>query len=131
MNAEEITQKLVTGSKNLDCMKQEVISVVNTVLGLLKPIDFVNRREEIIATVGCHWKISPCVTKLTVQCVLVDSDIGGSWHSHCAYYSIGNPSISLYDVKRVHKALPVFVAGMRHSFPCLVDRWQPILDAAD
>ena len=138
MDGKKIVRQLLTGSAEIDRLKREVESVVRMVLGFvdhntLKEMRF---KEEIFNSYRYTWRIFvwnstgipwDANLKLDAEC---SSLINGD-HMELVYQSMhGYGLISLRDIQAVHEGLPIFIEGMAKTFPGLMKRWQPLLDAA-
>ena len=149
MDSKKIVRRLIVGSDAIDRMKREINFVVGTVIGLVLKKHEVecwvgefskkDRMEQFFSPEfqGYEWRLvvtgdtprKDVLHPFEVSCHL---NIGfGLGEAKVLTRSYGNIDISHWHIQRVHESLPLFVEGMKKTFPFLEDYWQSFLDAAD
>ena len=138
MTSNEITSRLVRGSRNIDRMKDEVDELVRLVICFALSGD-----RGGIRTKGCNsfetalrvWHIFWDVPAQDADNFSMRVECWVRYKSNSqtiAYDSGCTPSFCDPDmVQTVYEGLPVFVEGMLRLFPDLADKWAPLIKAAD
>ena len=143
MESSELVQQLLTGSKRINQMKQEIDTIIKMILGLLKKTELpYTWNNEIICgfeSAGLHWTITknkrPPHRKATSFCVTVISKPKSS-QSDSIVLTHAYPTekeailVKFQYVQRVYQGLPDFLTNMKKVFPELKNLFTPLLEAA-
>jgi hypothetical protein len=127
MDAKEIVDGLINGSRAIDQMKKDVNSVVRMVIGFVE----LERKSFVTKHVGFtfethKWEISNHFDETVVRCHV---DLGFAWS--LAYSSHkGEIPFKSYMAQAVYEGLPLLVEGVMKAYPNIDKRWQYLLDAA-
>ncbi|MDP3697320.1 MAG: hypothetical protein Q8R55_04845 [Candidatus Taylorbacteria bacterium] len=129
LTGKEIVRKWIIGSPANDRMTQEIVSVVNTLVGLLE------QRERWFSSQGQQkpWE---------------NQSVWGFWDPRCDWQVT---RVSIVSIKKgefswrisptipfsgettqaIHESLPGLIEGIRQEWPSLEKHWQFLLDNAD
>lgn len=145
MSTTDIAQKLLIGSREIDRMKEEIKAVVGMVIGLVTDPDLVawkrgfstGMSDRAFYSPSCEWLIMPHAEyeySISVECWTKKPNFPSSSKTKaCAFSSAPHADLFLVsrEARKVHAGLSVFVEGMIKTFPTLLDKLWPFLDAAD
>lgn len=131
MDNEEILDRLIRGSANIDQMRKEI----NLVIGMLRscvdpliPRTFRTKRDftkETYEASLCKWKVWLGDEELQFECNL---RFNSGWQLGFSTFNHGLRNSDY--VKKVYEGLPVLIEGLSKTFPEIEKRWQYILDAS-
>jgi hypothetical protein len=112
------------GTENLNRMRAEIKTVVNTVASMIN----VDTEPEVQENVYVYWTIERACGVTRICCYeseeLLDSE-------RLLYRNIGDKEVSLHDVAMVHRNLEGFLEWAFSLFPGLMPQMRTIFEAAE
>lgn len=133
--SKKIIRMLLRGSRQIDRMRETINDVVRTVLGLVSPSCEwkKDRNSSLRLNDKFGWEILAVADgKLKVSFMFYPDD--HSLAKRVVYYYYATSTISsgvqIEYVQMIYDNLDVFIDLMEENFPFLVQKWQPMLDAA-
>lgn len=134
MSDEELIEKLLEGSRNLEHIRRKTSQTIKLVVGFTQKLPK-NRRIRISEIFDANenewWVVGRFDLKLINITYRIKNEKGGrDAYRFETITSVEHYPNGLVDVIEVWNALPYFVEGVRKVFPDLDDAWQHILEAS-
>ena len=120
---ENLIQKLVLGSAEINRMRKETGVIVGMLVGQLDPQTF---ERQQLKTESVEWLVRKDNGKVKVDCVV---KVGGQLGMGYANY--GDGTYRAETVQPTYESLPEFVENMLTAYPYLREKLEPFLHAAE
>jgi hypothetical protein len=131
MDAREIVEKLIVGSREIDRMRKEVDDFVKMVCGFIKKemkFSFIDDINIEFSDDRCRWKV--CMFGITKKEIEISCDVAFcGWKS--GYSMLGHTTFSPRDVQQVYECLPVLIQAVLEKIPKISEEWDYLIKAAE